>query len=210
MRKIKIKLVEATKNLARLGLNNGSEGNISCRFGDSVFITPSGMDALKLDELKIVEVDLDGKIKNGQKPSSEILMHLKIYKNKRKIKAIVHCHSMWASILSCQRLKIPAFHYMVAEFGGEDIKCSKYATFGSNKLANNVLNVVKDRNGCLISNHGQLTIAENLDNAVNLALALEKLSKQYYFCNLTKKTKVLSQNEMLKNIKLFRNYKAKH
>ena len=59
---------------------------------------------------------------------------------------------------------------MVAEFGGNDIKCAEYATFGTRKLANNVLKVLKDRNGCLISNHGQLTIANNLDNALNCSL----------------------------------------
>ena len=67
---------------------------------------------------------------------------------------------------------------MVAEFGGNDIKCAEYATFGTKKLAKNVLKVLKERNGCLISNHGQLTIANNLNNALDLAVSLEKLSKR--------------------------------
>ena len=99
---------------------------------------------------------------------------------------------------------------MVAEFGGNDIKCAKYATFGTSKLANNVLKVVKDRNGCLISNHGQLTIANNLNNALNLAVSLEKISKQYFFCCLLKGTKTLSSKEMIKVLELFKDYKVKH
>jgi Ribulose-5-phosphate 4-epimerase and related epimerases and aldolases len=99
---------------------------------------------------------------------------------------------------------------MVAEFGGNDIKCAEYATFGTRKLANNVLKVIRDRNGCLISNHGQLTIANNLNNALNLAVSLEKISKQYFFCNFLKGTTILSSEEMIKVLELFKNYKVKH
>ena len=99
---------------------------------------------------------------------------------------------------------------MVAEFGGNDIKCAEYATFGTRKLAKNVLKVLKERNGCLISNHGQLTIANNLNNALDLAVSLEKLSKQYYFCSFLKNTKILSSKEMHKVLKLFKDYKIKH
>jgi len=99
---------------------------------------------------------------------------------------------------------------MVAEFGGNDVKCSEYATFGTRKLANNVLKVIKDRNGCLISNHGQITIAGNLNDALNLAISLEKLSKQYYFCKLLKRTKILSSQQMNKVQELFKDYKLKH
>ena len=210
MDKIKIKLVKASKKLINLGLNIGSEGNISYRLGENVFITPSGIDAFNLDKKKIAVVDLDGKRKNEKRPSSELSMHLSIYQDRPEIKSIVHCHSSWATILSCLRINIPSFHYMIAEFGGDNIKCSKYATFGSKKLANFVLNVIKERKGCLISNHGQLTISDSIGGAIHLACALEKLSKQYYFCYLTRKTKLLKNSEMLEVVKLFKSYKSKH
>ena len=210
MNKIKQKLVFSAKKLEKLGLNIGSEGNVSFRNNKTILITPSGIDTSKLDEKKISEVDLEGKVKNNIKPSSEILMHLFIYKKRPEIKSIVHCHSEWASIVSCQRQKITAFHYMIAEFGGPDIPCAKYATFGSKELAENVLNVIKSRWGCLIANHGQLTISESIEGAINLAISLEKLSKQFFFCKLSKKTKFLNNNEMNKVVKLFKNYKIKH
>ena len=189
MKNLKNDIVYTSKRTLDLGLNCGSEGNVSVRTKDTILITPSGIETASLNESLISEVDINGNVKNHKKPSSEILMHLNIYRNRPEISSIVHCHSIWASILSCSRKKIPAFHYMVAEFGGNDIKCAKYATFGTRKLANNVLEVIKDRNGCLISNHGQLTIANNLDNALNLAVSLEKISKQYFFCHLLKGTK---------------------
>ena len=210
MKNLKNDIVFTSKKTLDLGLNCGSEGNVSVRRKDTIFITPSGIKTATLNESSISEVDIYGNIKNNKKPSSEILMHLHIYRNRPEISAIVHCHSIWASILSCGRKKIPSFHYMVAEFGGNDIKCAEYATFGTRKLAKNVLKVLKERNGCLISNHGQLTIANNLNNALDLAISLEKLSKQYYFCSFLKNTKILSSKEMHKVLKLFKDYKIKH
>ena len=210
MKNLKNDVVFTSKKTLDLGLNCGSEGNVSVRTKDTIFITPSGIKTANLNESLISEVDINGNIKNNKKPSSEILMHLYIYRNRPEISAIVHCHSIWASILSCGRKKIPSFHYMVAEFGGNDIKCAEYATFGTKKLAKNVLKVLKERNGCLISNHGQLTIANNLNNALDLAVSLEKLSKQYFFCNFLKGTKTLSIEEMHKVLELFKDYKIKH
>ena len=210
MKNLKNDIVHTSKKTLDQGLNCGSEGNVSVRRKDTIFITPSGIETATLNETLISEVDINGNVKNNKKPSSEILMHLYIYRNRPEISAIVHCHSMWASILSCSRKKIPSFHYMVAEFGGNDIKCAEYATFGTRKLAKNVLKVLKERNGCLISNHGQLTIANNLNNALDLAVSLEKLSKQYYFCSFLKSTKILSSKEMQKVLGLFKNYKIKH
>ena len=125
MKKIKKKIVVYYNKLVELGLNIGSEGNISFRDEKTVFITPSGVDSSKINENKIAEVDFNGRVKNKIKASSELFMHLFIYRERPEVKSIVHCHSEWASIVSCQRLKIPAFHYMVAEFGGVDIKCAK-------------------------------------------------------------------------------------
>ena len=210
MKNLKNDIVFTSKKTLDLGLNCGSEGNVSVRRNDTIFITPSGIKTANLNESSIAEVDINGNIKNNKKPSSEILMHLYIYRNRPEISAIVHCHSIWASILSCGRKKIPSFHYMVAEFGGNNIKCAEYATFGTKKLAKNVLKVLKERNGCLISNHGQLTIANNLNNALDLAVSLEKLSKQYYFCNFLKGTKTISIEEMHKVLELFKDYKIKH
>ena len=124
MKSLKNDIVYISKKTLDLGLNNGSEGNVSVRRNDTIFITPSGIETASLNESLISEVDINGNVKNKKKPSSEILLHLNIYRNRPEISSIVHCHSIWASILSCSRKKIPAFHYMVAEFGGNDIKLS--------------------------------------------------------------------------------------
>ncbi len=208
--KFKKKIIDASKYLLQLQFNIGSEGNISSRKKNEIYITPSGIKTSNLKQNDISKVDLDGKILNKKKPSSEILLHSWIYRNHKDIGAVVHSHSKWASILSCMRINIPAFHYMVAEFGGSDVKCSKYATFGSEQLSKYVNKVLHNRKGCLIANHGQVTIADTLEEAVDLSIALEKLSEQYYFLIISRKTKLLSDKEMCKIVKLFKDYKVKH
>ena len=206
----KKEIIDASKYLLKLQFNIGSEGNISYRRENEIYITPSGIKTSNLESKDISKVDLNGKVLNKNKPSSEILLHSWIYRNHKDIRAVVHCHSKWASILSCMRISIPSFHYMVAEFGGNNIKCSKYATFGSEKLSKYVNKVLYKRKGCLIANHGQVTIGNNLEEAVDLSIALEKLSEQFYYLWITKQTKLLSGQEMRKIVKLFEDYKARH
>ena len=208
--RFKKEIIDASKHLLQLQFNIGSEGNISYRQKNEIYITPSGIKTSNLKPKDISKVDLNGKVLNKNKPSSEILLHSWIYRNHKDIRAVVHSHSKWASILSCMRISIPSFHYMVAEFGGNNIKCSKYATFGTEKLSKYVNKVLHKRKGCLIANHGQVTIGHNLEEAVDLSIALEKLSEQFYYLWITKQTKLLSDKEMRKIVKLFEDYKAKH
>ena len=208
--RFKKEIIDASKYLLQLQFNIGSEGNVSYRQKNEIYITPSGIKTSNLEPKDISKVDLNGKVLNKKKPSSEILLHSCIYRNHKDIRAVVHSHSKWASILSCMRISIPSFHYMVAEFGGNNIKCSKYATFGTEKLSKYVNKVLYKRKGCLIANHGQVTIGHTLQEAVDLSIALEKLSEQFYYLWITKQTKLLSDKEMRKIVKLFEDYKAKH
>ena len=210
MKMIKETIIKNYNLLLKKGMNLGSEGNISIKYEEKIFITPSGIDIKNLKNENISVIDFEGNVKNGIKPSSELDLHLLIYKKRKEVSSIVHCHSDWASILSCMRQRIKRFHYMIAEFGGDDIKCSKYATFGTTQLANFVLSACRDRKGCLIANHGQISLGENIDEAIHLSLALEKLAKQYYFCLLSKNFKLLSSNEISNVLKKFAQYKSKH
>ena len=206
----KKKLLVANLELQKRELNQGSEGNLSFRTDKGFYITPSAKDPRKTLYSDLVFVSLDGKFSHELSPSSEWRMHMKIYNNFSNINYIIHSHSIFASIISCFRIKIPFFHYMVAEFGGNDIKCARYATFGTNQLAENIVTVLKNRNGCLISNHGQITVGVSLENTLHLAFALEKLAKQYYFCKLAGGIKLINKNQMNEAIKLFDSYKSRH
>ncbi|MDJ0776429.1 MAG: class II aldolase/adducin family protein [Gammaproteobacteria bacterium] len=163
------------------GINQGNAGNVSVRFGDGFLITPSGMDYARLRADDIVQVDLDGQSHDRLQPSSEWRMHRDIYTHYPAAGAVLHAHSTFATALSCLRLDIPAFHYMVAVAGGDRIRCADYALFGSQELSDNMLAALEDRRACLLGTHGMICYHDDLDRVLRLGVEIEALAKQYHF-----------------------------
>ncbi len=183
-------------------------GNISVRYKDGFLITPSGKKYSSLKNKDIVFVTLKGTFdKKKGIPSSEWRFHQDIYKSKKEAKAIVHAHSTNATAISTHKKGIPAFHYMVAMAGGYDIKCAKYATFGTRELSKNILKALKSRKACLIANHGQIAFENDISKAFELAEEVENLSLQYITSLKLGKPKILSFKEMKKILSKAKNYK---
>ena len=201
-------IIKYSKLLNQTNLSPLRSGNISARYKDGFLITPSGVKYRNLKPKDIVFVNLKGIFKKGKNnPSSEWRFHKDIYNDKKKSKAIVHCHSKNAVILSCFKKKIPPFHYMVAVAGGEDIKCAKYATYGTSELSKNIVKALDGRSACLIENHGQVSFSNSLSGAFELAQEVEYLSEQYLGCLRTGKPKILSKLQMQKVLQKVKNYK---
>ena len=170
MKNLRSEIIKYSKMLNSKKLSALRSGNISSRYKDGFLITPSGKkySALKNNDIVFVSLSGDFDKKKGI-PSSEWKFHQDIYINKKEAKAIVHAHSTCATAVSTHKKSIPAFHYMVGVAGGNDIKCAKYATFGTRNLSKNILAALKNSSACLISNHGQITFGKNLDSAFELA-----------------------------------------
>ena len=186
-------------------------GNISVRsIENSVegfLITPSGKKYDTLKEEDIVFVSSDGNHDVNLKPSSEWRFHKDIYLKKPDAKAIVHAHSPHATAVSAHGKDIPAFHYMVALAGGDNIKCAKYATFGTQELSNNIIDALENRKACLMSNHGQVAFGDNLESAFELAEELENICHQYINTIKLGDPKILSSSEMDVILEKVKNYK---
>ena len=208
MKSLRSEVIKYAKMLNSRKLSALRSGNISARFQDGFLITPSGTKYSLLKNKDIVFVSLKGEFdkKNGI-PSSEWRFHQDIYKNKIEAKAIVHAHSNCATAISTHGKRIPAFHYMVAMAGGNDIKCAKYATYGTRELSKNILKALRQRNACLIGNHGQIAFSESLTKAFELAEEVENLSNQYINALKIGKPKILSSKEMNKVLSKAKNYK---
>ena len=172
-------MVRITKKLDELGLNRGTSGNLSVRFGDGMLITPSGMGAEGLTEDDIVFVQTDGTSRGRWQPSSEWLFHRDILAQRAEFGAVVHTHSIAATALACLRKDIPPFHYMIALFGGDNIRCANYATFGTQELSDHALLALKDRKACLLANHGMIAAGTDLAEAFRVAVEVESLSETY-------------------------------
>jgi L-fuculose-phosphate aldolase len=208
MKKIRLKVIKYAKLLNSKNLSALRSGNISARFKNGFLITPSGKKYSTLKNKDIVFVSLKGEFdKKKGIPSSEWRFHQDIYLNKKDAKAIVHAHSNFATAISAHGKSIPAFHYMVAMAGGNNIKCAKYATYGTRELSTNILKALKNRLACLISNHGQIAFSENLSEAFELAEEVENLSNQYITALKIGKPKILSSKEMNKVLSKAKNYK---
>ncbi len=208
MNKLKSEIIKFSKLLNSRKLSALRSGNISVRFKKGFFITPSGKKYSSLKNKDIVYVSLNGKFdKKLGIPSSEWKFHQDIYLKKEEANAIVHSHSTNATALSVHNKPIPAFHYMVALAGGNDIKCANYATYGTRKLSVNILKALKNRKACLISNHGQIAYDDNLSKAFELAEEVENLSLQYITALKIGRPKILSNFEMNKVLAKAKNYK---
>ena len=208
MKSLTSEIIKYSKMLNSKKLSALRSGNISIRFKDGFLITPSGKKYSSLKGKDIVFVSLKGNFdKKKGIPSSEWKFHQDIYLNKKEAKAIVHAHSCCATAISTHGKSIPAFHYMIAMAGGNDIKCAKYATYGTRQLSKNILIALKNRSACLIGNHGQIVFSENLSKAFELAEEVENLSHQYINSLKIGKPKILSLREMNRVLGKAKNYK---
>jgi len=188
------------------GINQGSAGNISTRFGAGFLITPSGMAYERLQPEHIVLVDLAGACADQLRPSSEWRMHRDIYVHRPEAGAVLHAHPTFATALSCLRADIPAFHYMVAVAGGTDIRCADYALFGTQALSDHMLLALRERRACLLGTHGMICFHDNLDKALWLGVEVEALAKQYWHARQLGEPVILSAAQMDEVLQRFKDY----
>ena len=141
-----------------------------------------------------------------RKPSSEWRFHRDIYTAHPTAGAIVHTHSPFATALACHGMGIPAFHYMIARFGGGDVRCAAYATFGTEELSAAIVEALKDRCACLMAHHGMLVYGANLKHALALAIELESLAEQYWRTFQLGPVKLLPDMEIVRVLEKFATY----
>ncbi len=200
-------IIESVRSFSASGLGVGTSGNLSARIDDGFIITPTGVPYDELEPDSLVTCNLDGEVTGGSlKPSSEWRFHCDIYREREEAGAIVHVHSPYATALACNRISIPAFHYMVAIAGGDSIRCADYATFGTAELSSHVIKAIEQRKACLMANHGQIAFDKDVRAAFKMTLEVEELARQYYYSLQLGKPVLLDDEEMTTILEKFRNY----
>ena len=205
---IRKELVEYGKRLVDSELTSGTGGNLSYFDSETGYmaITPSGLDFYKTKEEDIVILALDGTVIEGSRtPSSEWVMHKRIYETRKDINAIIHGHTIYASVLACLREELPATHYMIA-VAGETVRVADYASFGSKELAENAAKGMEDRNAVLLANHGIIGGSNNLRNAFNVIEEVEYCAKIYVIAKSIGNPIVLPEKEMKFMSEKFKSY----
>jgi L-fuculose-phosphate aldolase len=199
-------LIATARALQPAGLNRGTAGNVSVRHGAGFYITPTGMPYAGLEPDDMPLMALDGSHTGRRKPSSEWRFHRDLYAARPEVGAVLHAHSPFAVSLACLRRDIPPFHYMIARFGGDSIRCADYALFGTAELSAAALAAMQGRKGCLLANHGLLVAARDLDEALALAIELEELCEQYWRASQLGRPVLLSAAEMAEVLEKFAGY----
>jgi L-fuculose-phosphate aldolase len=172
-------IVSCCRELSRAGLVVGTAGNVSVRSGDLVAVTPSGLRYAELTPELVGVHRLDGAaVEAPLAPTSELPLHLAIYAARPEVGAVVHTHSPAATALSTLVDSIPSVHYYLAMFGGP-VLVAPYATYGTDQLARNVVDALHLRTGCLMGNHGAVTVGPDLATAHDRSVYLEWLCDVY-------------------------------
>lgn len=205
-RELREALIESCREMNRLGINQGTSGNLSLRVPEGFLVTPSGIGYDVMRPEQIVPMDLEGGYRGKVLPSSEWRLHLDLYRARPEAGAVVHTHSVHATALACLRRGIPAFHYMIGVAGGSDIRCGGYATFGTAALSQEMLRAIEGRSACLLANHGMICFGENLGKALWRAVEVETLARQYWIASQLGEPVLLSDAEMAEVLARFRSY----
>ncbi|QSN64168.1 class II aldolase/adducin family protein [Caballeronia sp. M1242] len=203
-------IVETALEMERLGINQGTSGNISARLRDGLLITPSGIPARELDAASIVYLPLhvrdDDDVFRVERPSSEWRIHRDLLRARPDMHAVVHTHSTAATALAIHGRDIPAVHYMVAAAGGASIRCAPYALFGTQALSDHALAALEGRRACLLAHHGVVALGADLARAVWLAHEVEVLARQYLLALQLGTPPVLSDEQMDDVLERFKTY----
>ncbi len=201
-------IIDTGQALAVRGLSPGLSGNVSARLDGGMLITPSAMAYDGLLPEDIVFVAQDGDVPAGQrKPSNETPFHRAIFAAFPEAGAVVHCHSPKATALASLRKPIPAFHYMVAVAGGDDIPVAGYFTPATEALAAATVEALEGRKACLLANHGQVVFGRSLEDALALASEVENLAAMYLDALAAGEPQTLSAAEMAEVLALFKDYR---
>lgn len=195
--RLRVEISDAGRDLAREGLVVGTAGNISARGADYILITPSGMLYQSITPNDVVRLGGDGKPAPGErKPSSERPMHFAVYQSRKDIQAIVHTHSVYATMLACTGRDIPPVHYAVGNLGGR-VPLAPYATYGTDELADQVVAALgTNGRATLMENHGVIVVGRSVEEALERARLVEWLARLYVGTLALGQPQVLCQEEM--------------
>ena len=201
-------VIEYSLKLLSEGLTNGTAGNVSIfnREKGLVAISPTGVNYSELTPEMISVVDLNGKLIEGLKPSSELEMHMILYRNREDVNAVIHTHPVYTTVLACLREDLPAIDYRIAVTGATKVRCAEYASYGTKELAENAYKAMGSSLAVILANHGLTTAGKDIANAFNITVQVEYISNLYIKARNIGEPIILPDNEMNSMLERFKTY----
>lgn len=199
-------VADACRSLLAAGLVRGTSGNVSVRAGELLAISPTGVryDRLGPAQVSLVRIE-DGDPVGGLAPSSELKLHLAIYRSRADVAAIVHTHSMFATVYASLGQTVPPVHYLLARAGGPP-PVAGYARYGTGELAENCLRSLGNGSSVLLANHGLVTVGGTLDQALAAAEAIEYVAELGWRAGQLGRPRLLTDAELTEAATAFSHY----
>lgn len=201
-------IAEYGRKLAASGLTRGTGGNLSIfsRSEGLIAISPSGLDYMTITAADVPLVTpAQVLVEGSRKPSTELTMHLIAYARRQDVSAVVHTHSVFATTLACLGWDIPAVHYLIG-FAGTTVPCARYATFGTQELAEAAVSAMGSCMAVLLANHGVLAVGKDLRAAFTAAEMVEFCAEVYYRAKCVGEPALIGEAEMEHVLKKFKSY----
>ncbi len=201
-------VADSARELADTSLVSGAAGNVSARLPDAtelMAITPRGKRCSDVRPRDVVVTDFHGEPREEDlTPSSEALLHAGIYRARPGVGAVVHTHSVYASVAAVAGVEIPPLiDEMVVTIGGP-VRTSQYAFPGTQDLADRVLEALEDRNAALIRNHGAVGVGRGLEEALEVAALIERVSQIYVHALLLGRVNPLPEQAVRTETEIYR------
>lgn len=203
---LRMEIIATCLRMNAAGLNTGSAGNLSVRIDGGLLLTPSGVPYEKMTPESIVEMDWEGRYYGSMIPTSEWRFHFDILKARPDVNVVLHSHALHCSILACCRMDIPPIHYMIGVSGGDVVRCSDYAPFGTPELSVHALEALGPRTVCLLGNHGVIATGKTIDKAFSVLEEVENLAKIYIGTRTLGGGVILGKAEMDVVLERFKSY----
>ncbi|MHA2281090.1 MAG: class II aldolase/adducin family protein [Promethearchaeota archaeon] len=210
---LRLEVVEGAKAIFTKGLVESGEGNVSIRNGkkEELFITPSFNQYSTLIKDEIVHMNFNGiALSSGKLPSTETKLHIAIYKSRPKVQAVIHTHSIYATMLSIAQKSIPIIMEEMYIFLGGSVDVSDFGKAHTEEIGQVALKTLAQKNAALLANHGIIVCGKSMDHAIKFAELVEKLAKIYWGTLQIGEPKVISTEHLERFQKLhdslFANY----
>lgn len=192
---IKNEMCEIGRRVYNRGMVAANDGNFSVKLGDNEFFcTPTGVSKGFMTPEYICRVDDKGDVleaNEGFKPSSEIKMHMRIYKERPDVQAVVHAHPMYATTFAIAGIPLmePIMPEAVIALGG--VPLAKYGTPSTKEVPDSIMPYLQQYDAVLLENHGALTYSDTLLNAYHKMESLE------FYARLMYQTKMIGGPQIL-------------
>lgn len=193
-------LVAAAAKMYARGYIAALSGNLSARLpAGRILVTPAGVDKSKLDPEQLLVVDLNGRLtgpSGGSQPTSELPMHLEVYRQRPHVGAVIHAHPVACIALSLVGISLEEPYLPEAVVMLGPVPTAKYATPSSVENRDAIAALIPEHNALILSHHGTLTLGRDLEEAYLRLEILEHTARTLALAHQLGDPRPLSQGEI--------------